>query len=87
MERSVARLIADVKQTEATLRREVEELERQCSPSHINAPQAASGGTKTTKSIVKLKAERLEKSKALRLAVQVRRCHTQQSLCYQHTFT
>ena len=70
VERSISRLIADVKKSEAQLRKDVEDLERESNPSYVAAQQ--SSGIKSTKSIVKIKSEKLEKSKALRLAVQVR---------------
>lgn len=66
MERSLTRLIADVRKTEQTLRREVDDLERETSPSHV--VQNVTSGTRGGKSLVKLKSEKLEKTRALRLA-------------------
>lgn len=70
IERSLSRLIADVKKSEQNLHREVDDLERETSPSHVI--QATTTGTKgNSKSIVRLKSDKLEKTKALRLAQQV----------------
>ena len=72
IERSLSRLIVEVKKTEQELRQEVEGLERESSPGYIATQQVPSPGKKKTKSVFQLKSEKLEKSKALRLAVQVR---------------
>ena len=73
IERSLSRLIVEVKKTEQELRLEVEGLERETSPGYIATQQQASPpGKKKSKSVFQLKSEKLEKSKALRLAVQVR---------------
>eukprot|EP00201_Polytomella_parva_P019465 CAMPEP_0175041300 /NCGR_PEP_ID=MMETSP0052_2-20121109/1829_1 /TAXON_ID=51329 ORGANISM="Polytomella parva, Strain SAG 63-3" /NCGR_SAMPLE_ID=MMETSP0052_2 /ASSEMBLY_ACC=CAM_ASM_000194 /LENGTH=471 /DNA_ID=CAMNT_0016303781 /DNA_START=98 /DNA_END=1509 /DNA_ORIENTATION=- len=59
VESSLNRLVVDVRKNESWLRREVDELDREMSPS---------AALKPNRSILKVKTERLEKGKALRQA-------------------
>jgi len=72
VERSLSRLIGEVKKTELELRKDVEDLERESSPSYIATHQASSASVKkSSRSAFQMKSDKLEKSKALRLATQV----------------
>ncbi|GAX74205.1 hypothetical protein CEUSTIGMA_g1654.t1 [Chlamydomonas eustigma] len=73
IERSVLRLIGDVRKAEANLRRDVDDLERESNPMLVAAANSAGAkalGKSSNKSLVRIKQEKLEKIKALRMAVQ-----------------